>query len=309
MQTSCHQVPNGDAMAHNSICPWDTVTEQPGAPGELGRKLSPTASSLSHFLLASTWRLHLCTCAQLPVCHLEQAISSGPSHHCPPILPVTSCPPGGWLQMSSEQGSQAAQGKALTTASDDVRFHLRENNLTQPLPQSCKSCSALQAARMQPTSKAYCLLLRAAATVSTAPVTCRCHFQGIGGKHNRAEALCWPGGVRGDTISMSPVLPVTSAASQRSQSCASTSKRHLRVTSGSSLHWAPESAGTGYVTFCSSKIKPISFCQQALTSWRVKRFWGPVDLRNTALLVNLQFLTPFYSLLYFHLLTLQRDIS
>lgn len=121
---------------------------------------------------------------------------------------------GGWLQMSSEQGSQAGRGKALTTASDDVCFHLRENNLTQPLPQPCKSCSALQAARMLPTSKAYGLLLRAAATVSAAPVTCHCHFQGIGRKHYRVETPCWPGSVRGDIISTSSVLPVTSAGSQ-----------------------------------------------------------------------------------------------
>lgn len=115
-------------------------------------------------------------------------------------------------------------------------------------------------------------------------------------KHNRAEAPCWPGHIREDRTGMSPALHVTSAGSQRSYSCASAWQSQSRQTLWApSLCWAPESVGTGYVTFYWNKIKPISFCQQALTSWRVKRLWDPIDLTNTALLVNLHLSFSFLS--------------
>lgn len=61
-------------------------------PALLGMKVSPASSSHSHFLPYNNWRLHLSTSAQLPDCHLEQAMSSGISHHCLPMLLITSFP-------------------------------------------------------------------------------------------------------------------------------------------------------------------------------------------------------------------------
>ena len=131
---------------------------------------------------------------------------------------------------------------------------------------------------------------------SSAAATSRVLVGSTSGKHNGAESPCWPGGVREDMTGMSPALPVTSAGSQCSYSCASAWQSQSRKPLWApSLPWAPESVQTGYVTFYWNKIKPISFCQQALTSWRVKRLRDPIDLTNTALLVNLHLSFSFLS--------------
>lgn len=151
---------------------------------------------------------------------------------------------------------------------------------------------------LQATSTAYGLLLRALwCHCCSQSALLICHCQGISGKH-KWEAQCrggpcWPGGVREDAADTSPAPPVTSAGSQCSCSCASPWQSQLREPLWApSLPQAPELIGTGNVTFYCNKIKPISFCQWALTS-QIKRFWDPINLSNTALFVNLPLSFPF----------------
>lgn len=132
----------------------------------------------------------------------------------------------------------------------------------------------------------------AALRVPCSSATARVLVGSTSEKRNAAEALT-PGGVREDAADTSPAPPVTSAGSQCSCSCASPWQSQLREPLWApSLPQAPELIGTGNVTFYCNKIKPISFCQWALTS-QIKRFWDPINLSNTALFVNLPLSFPF----------------
>lgn len=79
------------SLGHRNSHGHPGATRLCSAPALLGTKVSPT-SSCSHFLPYGIWRLHLSTSAQLPGCHLEQAISPGISHHCLPMFLITSFP-------------------------------------------------------------------------------------------------------------------------------------------------------------------------------------------------------------------------
>lgn len=141
---------------------------------------------------------------------------------------------------------------------------------------------------------AYCS--RATATTLKGALL-TCHYQGISGKYkqeaqqSRGPMLTW----RYQRRRLACLLLYLSLQQGH--------RAHIAVPQPDRATWdrhlelpAPESVGTGYVTFYWNKIKPISFCQQALTSWRVERLWDSIDLTNTVLLVNLHLFFSFLSL-------------